>query len=437
MKTSNMLIRTTIIIALVISFSNSFAKVYTSKSNGNWNTNGTWSPSKPTVKSSFVDTIIINHNVNLNLDMNFYGVLIVAQGAKLENRSKNLVLKTNSSLINNGTIIIEKFKVEHSTAKAINNGYLLATNSIEISGEVSNSGNMVSEDYIENSGTIINSGTITSEDDFDNYGIINNSNTINVLNDLYNEADIENYGVINVLDDVENKGIVINDGALITDGTVDSNSGTITGDGNLCNSDGLTDPTGGAKGVTCEICKGETSTLPVTLVDFSATYINGVVKINWTTAAEINNNYFEVLKSIDGINYEVIETVLGQGNSNTLTNYEISVNKSNSSVVYYQLRQVDFDGKSSVSKVVKIDSYININTNIYPNPANVGNIVNIESSGKGKISVQVFNISGQLMSELTANDSAITLSTDNLQAGIYMIRIFQNNSIITKKLQIN
>jgi hypothetical protein len=116
-----------------------------------------------------------------------------------------------------------------------------------------------------------------------------------------------------------NTGTIHNNGAFFVDGSASSTSGTIDGTGNLCNSNGVTDPTGGSKaGVTCPICSGEGSTLPVVLVDFSANVDIRIVTLNWTTASEVNNAYFEVLRSVDGVNYDMVANVKGAGNSNVV-----------------------------------------------------------------------------------------------------------------------
>src|SRR6185369_13902085 len=70
------------------------------------------------------------------------------------------------------------------------------------------------------------------------------------------------------------------------------------------------------------------------------------VRLDWTTASEINNSYFTIERSLDGIAYEEIGRVEGAGNST----YDISYNYTDQSpsahaTIYYRLKQTDFDGK--------------------------------------------------------------------------------------------
>jgi hypothetical protein len=66
------------------------------------------------------------------------------------------------------------------------------------------------------------------------------------------------------------------------------------------------------------------SPLPVTLLDFTASVSDGVVHLNWVTATEVNNDYFTVERSRDASNFEAFTTVAGAGNSNQRIFYSAS-----------------------------------------------------------------------------------------------------------------
>ncbi|MFY8035253.1 MAG: beta strand repeat-containing protein, partial [Flexibacteraceae bacterium] len=86
--------------------------------------------------------------------------------------------------------------------------------------------------------------------------------------------------------------------------------------------------------------------LPVTLTKFTGRNVNGQANLFWTTAAELNNSGFEIMKSTDGKNWSVIGFVKGVGTSNKVNNYAFT----DANLVYnsfYKLRQVDFDGKTT------------------------------------------------------------------------------------------
>ena len=84
--------------------------------------------------------------------------------------------------------------------------------------------------------------------------------------------------------------------------------------------------------------------LPIELLYFKPKYEDDIVKLRWSTASEHNNDYFTIEKSNDGINYEVIKTVPGAGNSTHVIDYYEEDRSLTSSGIYYRLKQTDFDG---------------------------------------------------------------------------------------------
>jgi len=85
--------------------------------------------------------------------------------------------------------------------------------------------------------------------------------------------------------------------------------------------------------------------LPIELLYFKPKYEDDIVKLRWSTASEHNNDYFTIEKSYDGIMYNVIKTVPGAGNSTHVINYYEEDRSFTSSIVYYRLKQTDFDGQ--------------------------------------------------------------------------------------------
>ncbi|OHX67755.1 hypothetical protein [Flammeovirga pacifica] len=85
--------------------------------------------------------------------------------------------------------------------------------------------------------------------------------------------------------------------------------------------------------------------LPVELYSFEVSKHNDKNVLKWSTAQEINNDYFILLKSIDKMNWIEFSKVKGAGNSNTLLKYSTVDNTPNyGPKVYYKMIQVDFDG---------------------------------------------------------------------------------------------
>ncbi|MFP4288832.1 MAG: hypothetical protein ACLFQS_06215 [Bacteroidales bacterium] len=87
------------------------------------------------------------------------------------------------------------------------------------------------------------------------------------------------------------------------------------------------------------------SPLPIELLYFKAKAVSGQVYLEWGTATEINNDYFTIERSMDGINWEVITFETGAGNSNHTRHYSFTDQFPVDGISYYRLKQTDYDGK--------------------------------------------------------------------------------------------
>ena len=120
--------------------------------------------------------------------------------------------------------------------------------------------------------------------------------------------------------------------------------------------------------------------LPVTLIDFTArVQNNNQVALSWKTTTEINNDYFIIERSRDGVVFDEVERVSGNGTSSQMTAYQSTDYDPYTGISYYRLRQVDYDGQEDVFPMVavEIESMFNEEPqlNIHPNPYRGGNLV--------------------------------------------------------------
>ena len=82
----------------------------------------------------------------------------------------------------------------------------------------------------------------------------------------------------------------------------------------------------------------------------------GVVELHWQTASETNNDYFTILRSFDGVHFEELDIVWGAGTTTEFHNYEYFDSEDKEGVVYYKLRQTDYDGNTTESKVIAVQT---------------------------------------------------------------------------------
>ncbi|MFT6138526.1 MAG: hypothetical protein ACJA0U_001277 [Salibacteraceae bacterium] len=165
--------------------------------------------------------------------------------------------------------------------------------------------------------------------------------------------------------------------------------------------------------------------LPIELIDFSAESKGSYVELNWITASEINNDYFNVERSIDGVNYRSISTVSSYGNSTQTSNYSIIDDSPLLGLSYYRLKQTDYDGETSYSDIeaVSFNRTKSLSLKIYPNPASSQITIDSESAIE---SIDIFNIYGSLVQTETAS----TFSVESLANGTYIVNIKTKNEIV-------
>jgi hypothetical protein len=113
--------------------------------------------------------------------------------------------------------------------------------------------------------------------------------------------------------------------------------------------------------------------LPVELVDFNVKDVgNGQVELNWSTASEINSDYFEVLRSENGRDYNSLGKVFAAGFSNQMQYYSFQDDAPiENRYSFYRLKQFDLDGSYTYSSIeaVQVMNYQDHYLNIFPNPA--------------------------------------------------------------------
>ena len=180
-------------------------------------------------------------------------------------------------------------------------------------------------------------------------------------------------------------------------------------------------------------------TLPIELIQFKATKVGAYVQLDWSTATEINNDYFTVERSVDGENFEVILTEKGAGNSSTQKDYRRYDEQPRVGYNYYRLSQTDFNGEieSFNIEVVQFSGITSVenggvsSANIFPNPTNGEQLfMEIEKPEAGIYQVEVLSSQGKLLDRYQFNIDDGTLYYEqemirrlNLAKGVYYLRL--------------
>jgi hypothetical protein len=165
--------------------------------------------------------------------------------------------------------------------------------------------------------------------------------------------------------------------------------------------------------------------LPIELIDFSASCSDKSVQLKWTTASQINNDYFTIESSIDGINFRHVGLVNGAGNTNQMMSYSLTDDEPYNGISYYRLKQTDFNGLYEYFKLVSVQCDPDSEKNIFPNPSS-GKFT-LEAKGK----LTIYNLNGEeiYFEENMLDTKQIDLSEQS--KGIYFYQLKSSNEIMT------
>lgn len=183
------------------------------------------------------------------------------------------------------------------------------------------------------------------------------------------------------------------------------------------------------------------SPLPVELNFFDAECKQEGVIITWQTASEINASHFEVYKSFNGIDFELVGTVVAVGNSNVNVDYHLIDESLNPSNVFYQLVQIDNDGTTkematSFESACISDGGIEVFGDL-----NGDVVINWNSTFEGQYNVVLYDAIGKQVSapkslNVEEGYNQFKLNFDRLAFGNYLIQISNADEAFVKKLVI-
>ena len=168
------------------------------------------------------------------------------------------------------------------------------------------------------------------------------------------------------------------------------------------------------------IAKWSGDALPIELGYFYANQTDKSIKLNWETYFEFNNKGFDVQKSANQVDWLSIGWVDGKDVSYQKNTYNFVDESPFDNENYYRLKQIDFDGKFDLSKVINVQ-FENLNAvfSLYPNPAKSHLKINI-SSESILLNVKIYGINGQLVSTVEIDNNTIDIS--KLEVGTYIVK---------------
>jgi hypothetical protein len=178
------------------------------------------------------------------------------------------------------------------------------------------------------------------------------------------------------------------------------------------------------------------TTLPVSLISFTATASGGETVLDWSTAQETNSDHFTIQRSADGVSWDNLQQVAAAGTSNSAldyTAYDLSPLSGNS---LYRLMMTDKDGGVTYSAIRSVFFGSRIaGIAVYPNPA--VNYLGISFAHAGNYEVTLLNDLGQVLAGgVSPNGDKLSLNVSAFRPGVYFVRIDANGSSETRTVVI-
>jgi hypothetical protein len=169
-----------------------------------------------------------------------------------------------------------------------------------------------------------------------------------------------------------------------------------------------------------------TYALPVELLDFKGRNTTTGNALSWTTASEQNNAGFDIEASSDGLHFEKIGFVKGNGTTNVKHQYDFLDKTSLANLMYYRLQQTDNDGTKKASFIISIqkdDTFLGLKA--YPNPTTNG-IISVEWNNQATGEIWVVDAIGktifqQSITELKG-ENQLKIDISLWSSGLYFIK---------------
>lgn len=178
--------------------------------------------------------------------------------------------------------------------------------------------------------------------------------------------------------------------------------------------------------------------LPVRLIKYSGIGFSDYNVLTWMTASEINNDYFIIEKSIDGINFENIGTVRGNGNSSTKMSYQFKDYVRTSNIEYYRLSQVDYNGVKMVLGTITLERDLDV-ISVFPNPSNGDLNINFGKKHYRNCTLEFIGVTGRIVTEkieMTTSNTYKSTIFKELDNGLYYLLIKDSNDNVIESIKV-
>jgi len=333
-----------------------------------------WSPGAP---NNSTDNVIFNNKTEATIN----NAQPATVGNFVANTNVRLTINAGGSLTVNGYFVTENNTTINVFGDLILNGGMGVNNNLTLN--VSGTAAIIGGIDLGNNGnlTITNTGTLNVSGDFT---ATNNTNL--VVNGLVN----------------------IGGNITVGNSSVASGTGTVTY-GGTCTDNG-----------SPNFC--ESSLLPISFTNFKGKQFDNSIRLSWSTASEINFDYFDLERSSNGKDFNSIANVSGHGTTHEKHDYSFDDNFPLIGKNYYRLTSVDFDNYKETFKVIVHDYSGEKEFRVSPNPSDGQTIILNFNFDSKEGQVVFYDNMGSIVDSFQVNETGQVSFTSTLKDGIYFAK---------------
>ncbi|MCJ8292266.1 MAG: T9SS type A sorting domain-containing protein [Crocinitomicaceae bacterium] len=175
--------------------------------------------------------------------------------------------------------------------------------------------------------------------------------------------------------------------------------------------------------------------LPVELASFEVVCDESITIFSWSTASELNSDYFQLEKSMDGVLFSAIGEVDASGNSNNLINYKYELRESTGA--YYRLNMVDVDGTSEYSDLVWAKCFSN-GVSVFPTIVESSFYLSVYGQIELPIHLEIVDNMGRIVQRefFTSIEGEKLIYLSNTKPGMFIVQVYDDNGSLLEREKI-
>jgi hypothetical protein len=165
--------------------------------------------------------------------------------------------------------------------------------------------------------------------------------------------------------------------------------------------------------------------LPIKLLSFNYKIAGNKVTLTWTVVQESDEDIYEVQRSNNSEDWQIVSTVLPRGMAGETLSYSFEDANASNKITFYRLNLKSIDGTSKYSKVLAVNlNNFNSSVIIFPNPASSMARLQWNDINENGIRIKVYDNSGKMRMNKAVTGNFTNLDTHELSNGFYEVLFF-------------